>query len=173
QGFEAAKKNDASMTAWLAGFDDPGHDAAELFWVGYAWIARVNVLKEDPALVADLFIGVKMIERVVQLDDTFFYGNAHNILGSYHARSAMAELDESKKEFDKALAISKGLLMLPKFQLATKYYCTKGDKESYVKTLQEIVDAGDTMPEQRLSNAIAKRKAKRYLGKERMKNCGF
>lgn len=173
QGFEAAKKNDASMKAWLSAFDDAAHDAPELFWVGYAWIARVNVMKEDPAMVSELFVGVKIIERVVELDDTFFYGNAHNILASYHARSAMAELDESKKEFDKAIAISKGQLLLPKFQLATKYYCMKGDKENYVKTLQEVVDAGDTMPEQRLSNAIAKRKAKRYLGKERMKNCGF
>ncbi|MFO0761841.1 MAG: TRAP transporter TatT component family protein [Byssovorax sp.] len=173
QGFDAAKKNDATMTAWLAGFDDPAHDAPELFWVGYAWIARVNVMKEDPALVSELFVGVKMLERVVQLDDTFFYGNAHTILGSYHARSAMAELDESKKEFDKAIATSKGNLLLPKFQLAAKYYCMKGDKENYVKTLTEVVEAGDVMPEQRLSNAIAKRRAKRYLGKERMKNCGF
>ena len=43
-----------------------------------------------------------------------------------------------------------------------------------MKTLTEIVEAGDTLPEQRLTNAIAKRRAKRYLGKERMsRTCSF
>jgi TRAP transporter TatT component family protein len=173
KGFEAAKKNDDTMKAWLAGFDDPEHDAKELFWTGYAWIGRVNITKEDPASVAELFIGVKMIERVIELDSNFFYGNAHTILGAYHARSPMAELEDGKKELDLAIKISEGKLLLPKFQLATKYYCMKSDKENYVKLLQEIIDAGDIFPEQRLTNAIAKRKAKRYLGKERMKACGF
>ena len=58
-------------------------------------------------------------------------------------------------------------------QLATKYYCAKGDKESYVKTLTEVVEAGDVFPEQRLSNTIAKRRAKRYLGEKRLAACGF
>ncbi len=173
QGFEAAKKNDATMKAWLAGFDDAEHDAKRLFWTGYAWIGRVNITKEDPASVAELFVGVAMIERVIELDSSFFYGNAHTILGAYHARSPMAELEDGKKELDLAIKISEGKLLLPKFQLATKYYCMKIDKENYVKTLTEIIEAGDIFPEQRLTNAIAKRKAKRYLGKERMKACGF
>ena len=173
QGFDAAKKNDDTMKAWLANFTDADHDAKELFWTGYAWIGRVNITKEDPASVAELFIGVKMIERVIELDSNFFYGNAHTILGAYHARSPMAELEDGKKELDLAMKISEGKLLLPKFQLATKYYCMKSDKANYVKTLQEIIDAGDIFPEQRLTNAIAKRKAKRYLGKERMKACGF
>lgn len=173
RGFEQAKKNDDTMKAWLAGFDDPEHDAKELFWTGYAWIGRVNIAKEDPASVAELFIGVAMIERVIQLDSNFFYGNAHTILGSYHARSPMAELEDGKKELEIAIKISEGKLLLPKFQLATKYYCMKSDKENYVKLLQEIIDAGDLFPEQRLTNAIAKRKAKRYLSKSRMSACGF
>ncbi len=149
-------------------------DAPNLFWTGYAWIGRVNIQKEDPAMVADLFIGVAMMERSVQLDEKYMNGSGHTILGAYHARSPMAEMEEAKKEFDKAIAVSGGKMLLPKFQLAAKYYCFKGDKENYVKTLTEVVEAGDTLPEQRHTNAIAKRRAKRYLGKERMsRTCGF
>jgi hypothetical protein len=173
RGFEQARKNDETMKAWLAAFDDPEHDAPNLFWTGYAWISRVNVVKEDPAMVADLFIGVAMLERVVALDDKFFYGSAHTILGAYHARSAMAELDEAKKEFAKAIQISGGKMLLAKLQLAAKYDCMKVDREHYVKTLTEVIDAGDILPEQRFTNTIAKRRAKRYLGKERLKACGF
>ncbi|MEZ4298458.1 MAG: TRAP transporter TatT component family protein [Polyangiaceae bacterium] len=170
-GFKEATRNDDTMKAWLQGFDVS--DVPNLFWLGYAWIAKVNAGKDDPALVAELYVGVAIMERVAELDGTYMYGSPHTILGAYHARSAAAELDESKKHFDEAIKISEGKVMLPKVQLAAKYYCLKGDREAYVKTLTEVVEAGDTLPEQRLQNAIAKRRARRYLGKERMKACGF
>ncbi len=170
-GFTAAKKNDETMKAWLAGFS--AEDVPNLFWLGYAWIARTNAGKDDPALVAELYVGVAIMERVAQLDETYLYGSPHTILGAYHARSATAEVEEAKKHFDKAIEISGGKLLLPKVQLAAKYYCTKGDKENYVKTLTDVLEAGDTLPEQRLQNTIAKRRAKRYMGKERLKACGF
>jgi tetratricopeptide (TPR) repeat protein len=170
-GFEAAKRNDGTMKAWLTGFD--AADAGNLFWLGYAWIAKTNAAKDEPAAVAELYVGVAIVERVLELDETYMFGSVHTVLGAYHARSATAELDEAKKHFDRAIEISKGKLLLPKVQLAAKYYCLKGDKENYVKTLNEVLEAGDTMPEQRLQNTIAKRRAKRYMSKERLKACGF
>ena len=172
--FEAAKKNDGTMKAWLSHFTDPGQDAETLFWTGYAWIGRVNMIQQDPAAVAELFVGVAMLERAKELHPDYAYGSIYTVLGAYHGRSPMAELDEAKASFDKAIALTGGKALLPRFQLAAKYYCTKSDKVNYVKTLTEVVEAGDTLPEQRLINAIAKRRAKRYLGKERMmRMCGF
>lgn len=174
RGFEAAKKNDDTMKAWLAGFDDAENDAPNLFWAGYAWIGRVNVNKENPEMVAELYVGVAMVERSLALDGKYMYGGAHTVLGAYHARTPMAELDEAKKEFETAIKMTDGKALLPKVQLAARYYCAKGEKENYVKTLTEVVEAGDIFPEQRMSNTIAKRKAKRYLNKDRMmKMCGF
>jgi hypothetical protein len=173
EGFEAAKKNDATMKEWLAKFDDAEKDAPNLFWTGYAWMSKTNIAKEDPAVVADLFIGVAMVERSLQLDENYMMGLGHVAMGAYHARTAMAELDDAKKRFDKALAMTGGKALVVKFQLGAKYYCMKADKENYVKYLTEVVQAGDVMPTQRLANTIAKRRAKRYLSKERMRNCGF
>lgn len=173
-GFKAAVKNDDTMRAWLAAFTDPDKDTEALFWTGYAWIGRVNILRDEPAAVADLFVGVAMLERAKTLEHDYMFGNIHAVLGAYHGRSPMAELDEAKKELDLAIAVTSGKALLPRLQLAARYYCTKGDKESYVKTLTEIVEAGDTLPTQRLTNAIAKRRARRYLGKDRMmRMCGF
>ena len=39
--------------------------------------------------------------------------------------------------------------------------------------MKRFVDAGDVDPSERLTNSIAKRKARRYLGKARMQACGF
>lgn len=172
-GFEAARRNDDTIKAWLKGFDDKEQDVPALFWTGYAWLAKTNVAKEDPAVVADLFIGAAMMARAVELDETYMYGSGHVALGAYHARTAMAELDESKKHFERALQINGGKHLMTQLNYAIKYHCMKGDKASYEKTLTGVIDAGDLLPEQRLQNTIAKRRAKRWMGKDRMESCGF
>ncbi|MFO0552271.1 MAG: TRAP transporter TatT component family protein [Polyangiaceae bacterium] len=177
--------NEASLKKYLEAFDEP-EQAETLFWVGYAWLGRVNVAKEKTALVGEAWVGAAIIERSLALDPTFLHGSGYTALGSYHARTPMAELDEAKSDFDKALAASDGKMLMPKVQLAIRYYCNKPDdeksgyvkadegKKQYVKLLEEVLAAGDGDPYQRLANTIAKRKAKRWLGKERMRaNCGF
>jgi hypothetical protein len=187
-GFEAAKKNTASLRAWLANFNDIAIDVPNLIWTGQAWLSRTNLLKDDPMVVADLYVGYELIRRAVELDDTYNWGLGRTMLGAYHARSAMAELDLSKENFDRSLEISKGNALLTKFNYAVKYLCTMPipevakklgredrakDKAAYIKTLTEVIEAGDVLPEQRLQNTIAKRRARRYLAAERMAACGF
>jgi len=88
--------------------------------------------------------------------------------------AAMAELDESKKHFDRALEINGGKFLAAKLNYATRYYCFKSDKANYNKLLNEVLAAGDELPDARLPNVIAKRRARRYLGnKIWQENCGF
>jgi hypothetical protein len=172
-GFEQARRNDDTMKAWLAGFVEPEVDTPYLFWTANAWMSKTNVAKEDPAVVADLFIGVAMMRRAVELDENYLFGTGHAALGSYHARSPMAELDDSKKQFDQAIKISAGKMLMIQVQYASKYLCLKGDRAGYEKTLNDVIAAPTPSPETRLTNTIAKRRAKRYLSPVRMKNCAF
>jgi TRAP transporter T-component len=171
RGFDKAKNNVASMKRYLMQFYK--HDALNLLWVGTAWLGKANIAKDEPAVVAELHVGEALVERSIELDETLAYGGGRMALGAYHARTAMAELDVSLKQFLRALELTRGNALLPKFTMAKTYYCMKGDKASYEKTLREIVDASDVLPEQRLQNAIAKRRARRYLSKSRMASCGF
>ena len=171
-GFEEAKNNQDALEAYLKNFDST-EDALTLLWLGQAWLSRVNVSKDRPEYIGELYIGVAFIQRSVEIDETANYGLGRTLLGAYHARTAMAELDEAKKQFDRALEINGGKALLSKFQLARAYYCNVGDKENYEKTLREIVEADDLLPEQRLQNTIAKRRAARYLSEKRKENCGF
>jgi hypothetical protein len=171
KGFDKAKINVASMKAYLSQFHKS--DALNLLWVGQAWLAKSNIAKDDPAVVAELHVGESLVERSVELDESAAYAAGHVALGAYHARTAMAELDQSQKQFLRAIELTRGGALLAKFNLAKTYYCMKGDKASYEKTLREVIDAGDVLPEQRLQNTIAKRRARRYLGKPRMAACGF
>jgi hypothetical protein len=177
-GFEAAKKNQPLLAKWLKeNFTDTA-DADDLFWTGYGWLARVNVMKGDdnegPAFVADLFVGVTMLERAVELAPSSNHYSGLITLGAYHARTGMAELDESKQLFDKALQLTEGKNLMVQLNYATKYACMKNDAALYQDMLNKVLQAPDPDPQQRLTNAIAKRRARRWLGKHRVKDaCGI
>ena len=178
QGWEAAKKNEATLTKWLNDNFTSKEDAPNLLWTGQAWLLRVNVMKGDdvegPVFIADLWIGVALLNRAVQLDPSAEHYGALVALAAYHARNAMAELPESKKDFDEALAKTENKSLLVQFTYATTYACVKGDSAAYQDNLNKVLQAADPDPGQRLVNTIAKRRAKRWIGKRRAKDqCGF
>jgi len=177
-GFDQARKSEQALSKWLADRFSSKNDVPTLFWTGQAWMERVNLMKGDdsegPAFVADLYVGVAMVERAVALDPAFEHYSGLVTLGAYHARTGMAELDQAKQLFDTALAKTEGKSLLVPLNYATKYACVKGDGVLYQDMLNRVLVAPDPDPQQRLENAIAKRRAKRWLGKRRVKDqCGF
>lgn len=172
-GFDAAKKNEDTIKKWLDDNFDDKDDGQNLFWVGYAWLARVNVSKDDPAMIGDLFIGIALLEKAFQLDPEYNHYSAEVALGAYHARTAMSEMDQAQKMFEDALAKTQRKALVVQLNYATRFACIKGDKPLYEKLLNEVLSANDPDPEQRLTNTIAKRRAKRALSKAKMDDCGF
>lgn len=172
EGFDGAKKNADTIKAWLdENFKDP-EDAENLFWLGSAWLARVNLLKDEPEYVAELFVGVAILEKSRALDPAYMAYGATSTLAAYHARSPAAELDQAKALLDEALAKTdhKALGVYVNY---AKYACAKNDQALYEKMLNAAVNAVDPDPNLRLQNTIAKRRAKRLLTKDAMENCGF
>jgi TRAP transporter T-component len=172
KGFDAAKRNDETMKKWLNANFSSRDDAANLFWTGYAWLSRVDLSKENPELVADLWIGVDMIERSVAIDPTVEHYSGTVALAAYHSRPA-GEPEQSKQMFELALAKTERKELVVQFTYAVSYACAKGDRGLYEQLLNEVLAAQDPDPNQRLTNMIAKRRAKRFLGKSRMMECGF
>jgi hypothetical protein len=174
-GFDEAKRNQERIRKWLVeNFTDP-EQAEDLLWTGYAWIGHVGASRDMPEIVGELYVGVEMIRRSVELDEKAVYATGHTILGAYHARPmAQSELDDSKKHFDRALELNGGKFLATKLNYATRYHCAKGNKAEYDRLLKEVLAAGDPLPEARLQNAIAKRRARRYLGnKIWQEECAF
>lgn len=177
-GFEVARKSAPALARWLETRFTSPDDAPALLWTGYAWLSRADLMKGDdeegPAFVAELFVGAALLERAVALDPRGEHDAGLTTLAAYHARSNMAELDQSKREFDDALAQTQGRSLLIAFNLASKYACMKGDGALYLQTLEHVLQAQDPDPSQRLQNAVAKRRAKRWLTKRRAKDeCGI
>ncbi|MBI5533208.1 MAG: hypothetical protein HY898_10855 [Deltaproteobacteria bacterium] len=171
QDFQLARRDARSVRTWLKSFE--AIDADSLYWTGFAWMGRVNVSKDIPEISSESAIGVAMLERVVELDADWNHGLAHVALGAWHARSASGELDKAREHFERAMRINGGKLLITQVQFARTYYCVRNDKANYVRLLTNVVDAGDPLPDHRLSNTVAQRRAKRYLSDVRMADCGF
>jgi len=171
EGFDGARKNADTLDKWLKLFTSTD-DAKNLFWTGYAWLSRVNLYKDDTAMVADLFVGVSMMERSVVIDPTLEHWSGTIALAAYHARPA-GEMDQAKQMFDLALGKTERKNLQVQLNYATSYACLKGDREQYEKLLNEVLAATDPDPEQRFVNLLAKRRARRALTKSHMQECGF
>jgi len=174
-GFEAARRNASSIHEWARENFDSRDDAPILLWTGVAWIAHAaSVARDDPAAVGELYVGVELLQRSVELDPGLDFAMGETVLGAYHARSALAELGESKTHFDRALSLNHGKFLTTKLFLAQRYYCVRGDRAMYERILREVLSEPDSLPEARLQNAVAKRVAYRYLGNEIwQEECGF
>ncbi|MFO0723340.1 MAG: TRAP transporter TatT component family protein [Myxococcota bacterium] len=168
EGFDAAKVDEATLKAWLERSFTSADDAGALFWTGYAWMARTGVMKDDAEMVANLWMGVAMIERSVALDPTYNNGLGKVALGAYHARSAAAEMDEAKALFEDVIAKTEGKALVAQLNYATRYACAKADAALYTKLLRQVIDSKEDEPSLRLTNTIAKRRAKRWLSEKRM-----
>lgn len=177
-GFEKAKGNELSLDKWLKDNFKDKDDAVYLTWVGAAWVARVGLMQGDdnegPGFIAELYVGVSLLKRAIALDPSAEHYQADLVLAAYHARSGMAELGEAKQILDDVNAKTGGKLLFVPLYYAQRYACAKGDAAIYQENLNRILAADNPSPEQRLENAIAKRQARRWLGKRRAKDvCGI
>jgi hypothetical protein len=172
KGFEKAKKNDVTLNAWLKEHFESKDDAENLFWVAYAWMSRVNLLQDDPAMVADLYIGVDMMSRAFELEPTYYASSPMVAMAAYHGRTADAEVKDARALFEQALKNTKRGALTTQLTYA-QFACTVADKKLYDKLVDEIVAADDPDPNQRLNNTIAKRRAARMKLPKKTADCGF
>jgi hypothetical protein len=176
--FNQIKGNQQTLEDWLKKNFTKKEDAPYLLWTGVPWMARAGLMagddEEGPAFIAELYVGVAIVERAVALDPATDHYTGLMVLASYHARTNMAELDEAKKLLDTAMEKTQGRALLIPYTYATRYACARGDASLYQSMLDKVVQAQDPDPDQRMPNAVAKRAAKRWLGKHRAKDqCGI
>jgi tetratricopeptide (TPR) repeat protein len=175
EGYAAAFRNDATLKAWLKEHYEDKEDADELFWIGYGRVARVNLLRDQPEMVAELWIGIAMVEHSFALDPDYNNSVAQTALAAYHARAAVAELDEAKRMFEEVLRKTQRKVLLVQVNYALRYACIRQDRDLYESLLDEVLKFDDTSaPHVRLGNAMSKRKARRFINdKKFMTACGF
>ena len=135
-------------------------------WLLISWRSALVL-----AVVLYTLIGFLVVpwiaERVIELDEKHYFGSAHLFLMVYYGSVGKVmggSPEKAKEEYEKAWEIGKGKYLLPKYLFAKTYCLQTLDRELFEKLLGEIIHApDDLLPEQALTNAIIKVKARRLL----------
>ncbi|OQX83069.1 hypothetical protein B6D60_11105 [candidate division KSB1 bacterium 4484_87] len=86
-------------------------DVPALFWTANNWGNFINLSMNDPIALADLPRVQAMMERVIELDDSYFFGGAHLFLGTLLAvRPPIlgGDMKKAKAHFDRCFELSQG-----------------------------------------------------------------
>ena len=142
-------------------------DVEPLFWAAYAVGRGISLQKDDPMQVIDLARVELMMRRILELDETFYFGSAHLFYAVYYGDRSPAiggNPEKAKEHIKKVDEINDNKFLMSKFYLARYYAYPKQDLELYKKSLQEVLDAPDDLyPGEEAATALAKSRAKRWL----------
>ena len=159
-GFAAALRSAAGDP--LAG-TAPG-DADFLYWAGAAWAGALSTDKQDFMLMAELRFAGQLVQRVVELDDAYDGGSAHQFLVSYEGGRPGGNRDTARAHYQRALELSSGGRAGVHLALAEAVAVPEQDAAAF----RTLIDAAlavdlDAYPDQRVANTIAQRRARWLL----------
>ena len=147
------------------------NNVAPLFWSAYCLGNWININKQDVNAVGELIRVEMMMRRTLDLDNSFYHGRAHLFYGAYFGgRPKMlgGSPEKAKEHLDQAIALTQGRFLMPKLYYAQFYAVPTQNQELFEKTLREVIDApNDLMPEERLANQVAKKRAIKLLSQKK------
>ncbi|GAB4371117.1 MAG: hypothetical protein Kow0042_13720 [Calditrichia bacterium] len=139
-------------------------DLPALFWTAFAWGSWINLSKDDPRAVFDLTRVKAMMNRVLELDEGFFFGAAHLFFGAVHGalpRMLGGDPDKAKEHFQRCLQLTDQKFMLAYVYLARYYAQPQLDETLFDQYLNQVLEAPtDILPGYQLITAISKKKAR-------------
>lgn len=141
-------------------------DVPALFWYGFNLGAHVNLNKNSVRALAQAHLAVKAMQRVIELDPTYYHGGAHLFFMVWHgSRSPMmgGNQDKAKKHYQAARAITGHKLFLADLYYARFCLYQAGEREAFLETLEQVVASKDKVPELRMLNTVAAARATAYL----------
>lgn len=141
-----------------------------LFWTAFAWGGWVNLNRDDPQAVFDLSKVKAMMKRVLELDDTYFFGAAYLFWGSiYGSIPPMlgGNPEKAKENFEKALKVANKKFLIGQVYYAQYYATTTLNEALFDELLNQVMAAPvDILPGYELLTQVAKRKARNLMARK-------
>lgn len=142
-------------------------DAEVLFWGSFGWLTWIELQKGAPAAMVDLVVVEKIMNQVLELDESVERGSPHLFFGAlYGSKPPMigGDPERSRFHFERALELSERSFLMIQVLFAETYSRMIFDRELHDRLLEEVLSFEvDQAPESRLSNQIAKRRARELL----------
>jgi len=142
-------------------------NAQALYWTAFAWgnLLRFQIISGN--LPTHLIKVRMMMERVTQLENSFYAAQAHTFLGAFYASLPPIlgrNMELANKHLAKGIDISKGEFLPARLAYGRYYQFLIGDQDGYRVTLQAIINApAGNNQSYALDNAVAKAQARKLL----------
>ena len=136
-------------------------DVPFLYWAGVSWAGALSAAKGDMALIGDLPVAGALVARVLELDETFERGVAHEFFISYEGSRPGGSVAQARRHYQRALDISGGLRASVHLALAEAVTVKEQNLAEFRSLIAAAlaVDSGRA-PKLRLVNNIARRRAR-------------
>jgi hypothetical protein len=142
-------------------------DVPAMFWTASNWAKWIDMHRDSAAALAELPRPTALMQRVLELQDDYYFGGAHMYFGVYYGARAPVlggDFKKSREHFDRAREITDNKLLIPDLLQAQYLARQMLDHDDFVARLTRIIQAPDDLyPEIGLLNQIAKRKATMLL----------
>ena len=134
-----------------------------LFWSASCLAKWIDLNRDEVASIASLASAATLMQRVLQLDDSYYYGGPHIFFGVYYgSRAPMfgGDFVLSEEHFQRADEINQYKLLMVDLLRAEYLYRQQLNRTAFHDTLQHVVDAPEGLyPEMALVNAITRQRA--------------
>jgi predicted anti-sigma-YlaC factor YlaD len=145
-------------------------DVPLLYWTACAWAGAISLSKDNPDLVAQVPAMEALIDRALELDESFDHGAIHCFLISYEMNRQGAAGDpaaRARQHFERAMALSGGNEAAPLLAMAESVAVQKQDVKEFDSLLQQALAINpDAHPETRLVNLVMQRRARWLLSRK-------
>ena len=141
-------------------------DVELLFWTGASWGGAVSVGQARPELVADLPAVRALMDRALQLDESYEMGAIHAVMIALEAlpETMGGSPERAREHFDRAVELSSGHNATPYVTLAESLAVADQDWEEFQDLLETALAIDpDLEPSIRLANIIAQERARWLL----------
>jgi len=145
-------------------------DLEAMFWTATSWSSWINLNLNNPAALADLPKVEVLMLKILELDETFYYGGANLFFGVYYGSRPPplgGDPGKARNYFERCIKISGGNFLMHYVYYARYYAVQTQNQDLFSELLEKVVNASlDILPEQRLVNAVAKKKAAKLLSEK-------
>lgn len=139
------------------------HDVPAIFWSASCLGKWVDMNRDNIAGIAGLSNVATLMQRVIELDETYYHGAAHMFFGVYYGgRAPMlgGDFALAEQHFRRAAEINNDKLLLVDLLQAEYLDRQQLNQEAFHQRLLGILEAPDDLyPQMALINAISKDKA--------------
>jgi predicted anti-sigma-YlaC factor YlaD len=144
-------------------------DVPLMYWTAASWGSAISLSKNDMMLVADQPIVEALIDRCLELNESFDQGAIHSFLITYETvrqGGAGDPYQRARKHFDRAMELSGGFQAGPLVSLAESVAVAKQDRKEFKSLLERALAIDvNARPEYRLVNLVMQRRARWLLSR--------